>query len=48
MKGLSAEQVREQAKIQNWVFVRERLLPLGGYWRDSAGQCYYAKKERGK
>lgn len=43
IEALDLEELKAHALRMGWKFVKERLLPLGGYWRDSRGTCYYAK-----
>jgi hypothetical protein len=57
---MNEEEMRAYTLERGWKFVRVPVLPLGGYWKDSTGNCFYVreqvqeksalpnKKERGK
>lgn len=46
IEALDLEELKAHALRMGWEFVKERLLPLGGYWRDAKGNCYYVKERK--
>ena len=40
---MNEQEFREEMRKRECKFVKNELLPLGGYWKDAEGRCYYAR-----
>jgi hypothetical protein len=42
---MNEEEMRAYTLERGWKFVRVPVLPLGGYWKDSTGNCFYVREQ---